>query len=133
VASYNRITLVGNLTRDPERRAFDSGNAVVSFSLAVNRRVGKDKPPETDYIDVTAWGTLGDRVLEYLKKGASALVEGRLQIRPYEDKDGNKRKAVEVVADDVRFLDRKPEGSNGHVVAAGKFDAEAALDEDVPF
>jgi single-strand DNA-binding protein len=116
--SYNRIVLVGNLTRDPEIRYIDgtgSGKAVTKFSLAINRKTkGAD---ETMFIDIVAWDRLGEICNQYLKKGMSTLVEGRLVIRKYDDKDGNKRTAVEVVASDMQMLDSKGSGggarSNG--------------------
>jgi single-strand DNA-binding protein len=110
--SYNRITLVGNLTRDPEIRYVDGGGkAVTKFALAVNRKTkGGD---ETMFIDIVAWDRLGEICNQYLKKGMSTLVEGRLVIRKYDDKDGNKRTAVEVVASDMQMLDSKGRGGNG--------------------
>jgi single-strand DNA-binding protein len=104
--SYNRIVLVGNLTRDPEIRYVDGGGkAVTKFSLAINRRTKQGD--ETMFIDIVAWDRLGEICNQYLKKGMSALVEGRLAIRNYETKDGEKRKAVEVVASDMQMLDSK--------------------------
>lgn len=103
--SYNRIILVGNLTRDPEIRYIASGSAVTKFSLAINRRTkGGD---ETMYVDVVAWDKLGETCNTYLKKGMSTLVEGRLVIRSYEDKDGAKRKSTEVVIDNMQMLGSK--------------------------
>src|ERR1700722_7240774 len=104
--SYNRIILVGNLTRDPEIKYVDGGGkAVTKFALAVNRKTkGGD---ETMFIDVVAWDRLGEICNQYLKKGMSTLIEGRLVIRKYDDKDGNKRTAVEVVASDMQMLDSK--------------------------
>jgi single-strand DNA-binding protein len=102
--SFNRITLVGNLTRDPEIRYVGSGAAVTKFTLAVNRRSKQQE--ETDYIDCVAWDKLAETCNTYLKKGMSALVDGRLSIRSYDDKDGNKRKATEVVVNTMQMLDR---------------------------
>ncbi len=109
--SYNRITLVGNLTRDPEIRYVDGGGkAVTKFALAINRKTkGGD---ETMFIDIVAWDRLGEICNQYLKKGMSALVEGRLVIRDYTNKDNEKRKAVEVVASDMQMLDSKGRGSD---------------------
>lgn len=109
--SYNRVILVGNLTRDPEIRYVQSGSGVVKFTLAVNRRTKTGD--ETTYIDVVAWDKLAETCNTYLKKGMSALVEGRLVIRNFDDKDGNKRKATEVVIDQMQMLDRKGEGGGG--------------------
>ena len=111
--SFNQVTLMGNLTRDPELRSTPSGQSVCSFSLALNRSYkGADGnwQEATDYVDVVAWGPLGERVAQYLTKGRPALVSGRLQSSSWE-KDGQKRTKVEVVAQDVTFLGGRGEGS----------------------
>lgn len=116
MASYNRIIVAGNLTRDPEIRYVDGGGkAVTKFSLAINRRTKQGD--EVLFLDVVAWEQLGERCNQYLKKGQSALVEGRLAIRNYETSDGEKRKAVEVVASDVQFLGSKNESSSAAATA----------------
>jgi single-strand DNA-binding protein len=99
--SYNRIILVGNLTRDPEIRYTQSGKGVTKFTLAVNNPRNKE---ETTFVDIVAWDRLGETCNTYLKKGSNCLVEGRLVIRSYDDKDGNKRKATEVVIDNMQML-----------------------------
>ena len=99
----NRVILIGRLTRDPELKYIPNGTAVANFTLAVDRKFNKD---ETDFIDVVVWRQLAELCANYLAKGRLAAVEGRLQVRTYEGKDGQKRKATEVVADDVRFLDK---------------------------
>ncbi|HSW75386.1 MAG TPA: single-stranded DNA-binding protein [Candidatus Saccharimonadales bacterium] len=115
--SVNQVILMGNLTRDPETRQTPSGQSVTSFSLALNRSY-KDQSGEwqeaTDYIDVVAWGPLGERVAQYVTKGRRVLVQGRLQSRSWEQ-DGQKRSKVEVLASDVTFLDGRgdSEGSQG--------------------
>lgn len=104
--SFNQVILMGNLTRDPELRTIPSGQQVCSFSLALNRSYkGSDGnwQEATDYIDVVAWGPLGERVAQYLSKGRPCLVNGRLQSRSWEQ-DGQKRSKVEVNAQDVTFL-----------------------------
>jgi len=104
--SFNQVILMGNLTRDPELRTTPNGTNVCSFSLALNRSYKNAEggwTEATDYIDVVAWGTLGERVAQYLSKGRPALVNGRLQSRSWEQ-DGAKRSKVEVVAQDVTFL-----------------------------
>ena len=106
--SFNRITLVGNLTRDPEIRYVGSGAAVTKFTLAVNRRSKQQE--ETDYIDCVAWDKLAETCNTYLKKGMSCLVDGRLSIRSYETKEGEKRKATEVVVNTMQMLDRAGRG-----------------------
>jgi len=119
--SVNQVILLGNLTRDPELRQTPSGQSVVSFSLALNRAY-KDQSGEwqeaTDYIDVVAWGPLAERVSQYLSKGRRCLVQGRLQSRSWEQ-DGQKRSKVEVLANDVTFLDGRSEGGEGS--SAGSF------------
>jgi len=112
--SFNQVILMGNLTRDPELRTIPSGQQVCSFSLALNRSYkGSDGnwQEATDYIDVVAWGPLGERVAQYLSKGRPCLVNGRLQSRSWEQ-DGQKRSKVEVNAQDVTFLGG-PAGGSG--------------------
>lgn len=112
--SFNQVILMGNLTRDPELRQTPNGHSVASFSLALNRSYkGSDGnwQEATDFIDVVAWGPLGERVSQYLAKGRQCLVNGRLQSRSWEQ-DGQKRSKVEVVAQDVTFLGG-PGGAGG--------------------
>ena len=111
----NRIILMGRLTRDPELRRTGSGTAVTSFSLAVDRdfapKDGGER--ETDFIDCVAWRQTGEFVSKYFTKGRMAVVSGRLQIRSWTDKDGNKRRSAEVVADNVYFGDSKRDSEGG--------------------
>ena len=110
----NHITIMGRLTRDPELRRTGSGTAVASFTLAVDRDFAPDgQEKETDFIDCVAWRNTGEFVSKYFTKGRMAVVSGRLQIRGWTDKDGNKRRTAEVIADNVYFGDSKPEGSHG--------------------
>jgi len=108
--NYNRIILVGRLTRDPELRATPDGTSVVRFAIAVNRPVRPGTEEQVDYFDIVAFRQLADTVANYTTKGRLVLVEGRLQTRSYTDREGNRRKAYEVVADTVRFLERVREG-----------------------
>lgn len=112
--SLNQVTLMGNLTRDPELRQTPTGQNVTSFSLALNRSY-KDQSGQwqeaTDYIDIVAWGPLAERVSQYLSKGRRCLVQGRVQSRSWEQ-DGVKRNKVEVLASDVTFLDSRGEGGD---------------------
>ena len=104
--SFNQVILMGNLTRDPELRQTPNGQNVCSFSLALNRSYkGSDGnwQEATDYIDIVAWGPLGERVSQYLSKGRPCLVNGRLQSRSWEQ-DGQKRSKVEVVVEDFNFV-----------------------------
>ena len=108
----NHITIMGRLTRDPELRRTGSGTAVASFTLAVDRDFGKNEngERETDFIDCVAWRHTGEFVSKYFTKGRMAVVSGRLQIRSWTDKDGNKRRTAEVVADNVYFGDSRRDG-----------------------
>lgn len=113
--SFNQVILMGNLTRDPELRQTPNGHSVASFGLALNRSYkGSDGnwQEATDFIDVVAWGPLGERVSQYLAKGRQCLVNGRLQSRSWEQ-DGQKRNKVEVVAQDVTFLGGPGGGGSG--------------------
>jgi single-strand DNA-binding protein len=119
--SLNQVTLMGNLTRDPELRQTPNGQNVCSFSLALNRSY-KDQAGQwqeaTDFIDVVAWGPLAERVAQYLSKGRRCLVQGRLQSRSWEQ-DGQKRSKVEVLASDVTFLDSRGGEEGGESFSGG--------------
>ena len=111
----NKIILMGRLTRDPELRRTQSGTAVTSFPLAVDRDFksqGGDK--ETDFIDIVAWRNTAEFVSKYFTKGRMAVVEGRLQIRDWTDRDGGKRRSAEVIAENVYFGDSKREGGSDY-------------------
>ena len=111
----NKIFIMGRLTRDPELRRTQSGTPVTSFSLAVDRDFkSQSGEKETDFIDVVAWRSTAEFVAKYFTKGRMAVVEGRLQIRDWQDKDGNKRRSAEVVADNVYFGDSRPAGNGGN-------------------
>ncbi|MGI8439428.1 MAG: single-stranded DNA-binding protein [Thermoleophilaceae bacterium] len=147
--NINRVTLTGNLTRDPELRTTPSGTPVCSLRLAVNtrRKDGSgewvDKP---NYFDVTIWGRQGENAAQYLEKGRPVALDGRLEWREWEDKEGNKRQNVEIVADTVQFLgSREGGGENGSRftpqsdVPADTSDFQTApagprsADDDIPF
>ncbi len=125
--SLNQVNLMGNLTRDPELRQTPGGQNVCSFSLALNRSY-KDSSGEwqevTDYIDIVCWGPLAERVAQYLSKGRRCLVVGRLQSRSWEQ-DGVKRSKVEVLANDVTFLDSRGAGGGD----GGSFDQTPSEDK----
>ena len=111
----NHITIMGRLTKDVELRRTTTGTPVASFTLAVDRDFSKDGgDKETDFIEVVAWKGTAEFVSKYFGKGRMAVVSGRLQIRKWNDKDGNKRQTAEVVADNVYFGDSKKEESNGY-------------------
>lgn len=148
--SYNHIVLVGRLTKNPEIRYVQSGNAVTSFSIAVNRRTKQGE--EAMFVDCVAWNgpsrKLADICNDYLKKGMSVLVDGRLAIREYTTKENEKRKATEVVINDMQMLDSKGAAgggagytSNGDREYAGAKTgastqddaADTAIDDEIPF
>ncbi len=105
----NRIIVMGRLTRDPELRRTQSGVAVTSFSIACDRDFkSQSGEKETDFIDVVAWRSTAEFVTKYFTKGRRAVVEGRLQIRDWTDREGGKRRSAEIVADNVRFGDSRP-------------------------
>ncbi len=138
MASFNRITLVGNLTRDPETRHIASGSSVAKFSLAITRK--SKQGDEVMYVDVVAWEKLGEICQQYLKKGASVLIEGRLAIRSYDDKDGVKKKAVEVIATEMQMLGGKRDDAPKAATASKNprdahplYDQGDDLNDDIPF
>jgi len=110
----NHIVIMGRLTRDPELRRTGTGVAVATFTVAVDRdfasRDGGER--ETDFIDIVAWRNTAEFVSKYFAKGRMAVVSGRLQIRNWNDKDGNKRRSAEVIADNVYFGDSRPSGGD---------------------
>ena len=135
MASYNRVILMGNLTRDPELRYTPGGTAVANFGIAINRRFKTEDEvrEEVDFFDIVVWGKQAENCSEYLSKGRSVLVEGRLQQNRWETSEGQKRSKVEVVANTVQFLgSRSAEGAKGAHGSDGDDDSE--FDEsDIPF
>lgn len=135
----NHITIMGRLTRDPELKTTNSGIPVVSFSLAVDRDFADKESGErgVDFIDVVAWRHTAEFVSRYFTKGRMAVVSGRLQTRNWTDKDGNKRKSVEIVADNVYFGDSKRNDSEPSAPSApsatSDFAAIEGEDEGLPF
>ena len=123
----NHIVLMGRLTRDPELRHTGTGTAVASFALAVDRDFkGQNGETSVDFIDVVAWRNTAEFVSKYFTKGRMAVVSGRLQIRNWTDKEGNKRRSAEVVADNVYFGDSKRDGASGGSFAEyGSYSAPA--------
>ena len=129
----NHIVLMGRLTRDPELRRTGSGVAVASFTLAVDRDyAAQGAEKETDFVDIVAWRSTAEFVSKYFTKGRMAVVSGRLQIRNWQDKEGNKRRSAEVVADNVYFGDSKRDGDNsassygGNAYGGNSYSAPAA-------
>jgi len=133
MANYNKVILMGNLTRDPELRYTPAGKAVANFSIAVNRRFRTDDQvrEETDFFDIVVFGKQAENCSEYLSKGRPVLVDGRLQQRRWETDDGQKRSKVEVVAMSVQFLGGRGQ-ENARGTASGEEPPEFD-DSDIPF
>lgn len=142
--NFNKVILGGHITSDPELKTTQSGLSVTTFSVAVNRRGGKDQEQKTDFITCTAWRTTAEFIARYFHKGSSIFLVGNLQQRSWEDKEGNKRYATEVVVDEAHFVDSKNEATGTPTaqpmtyipeaykpIASPNF--EAADDEDLPF
>lgn len=130
MASLNKVFLIGNLTRDPKLRYIPSGTAVADLGLAVNRQYttgGGEAKEEVLFITVVVWGKAAEAAGQYLQKGSPIHVEGRLQSRAWETKDGDKRTTIEVVADRIQFLGRKP------AEAAPDATDTAPVNDEVPF
>lgn len=128
----NHITVMGRLTRDPELRMTQSQTPVTSFTVAVDRDYGaKGQEKETDFIDCVAWRHTAEFVSKYFSKGRMAVVSGRLQIRGWEDRDGNKRRSAEIVADNVYFGDSKKEsdGNRAGNYSEGSNSVSAGYDD----
>lgn len=136
MAGVNKVILVGNLGKDPELRYTPSGQAVATFSLATNRK-WKDKEgqaqDQTEWHNIVTWGRQAEIAKEYLKKGSPLYLEGRIQYRSYNDRDGNKRYVTEIVAQNLQMLGRK--GAEGAAEAPEEVEMEAppASEDDIPF
>ena len=141
----NKAILMGRLVADPELRRTPNNNSVTSFTLAVNRSFTRQgEQPQTDFIDIVAWGKTAEFVSRYFVKGQQVAVAGRIQTRMWEDKQGNKRKSVEVDAEDVHFAESKRDSQSRNDLPQGGFDPMAGLggnavaalpgdDNDLPF
>lgn len=108
----NKVFLIGNLTRDPERSESNSGVTVCHFSIAVNRPYSSNGERQTDFFNITAWRGLAENVARFCKKGTKVAVSGSIQMRTYEGNDGVKRTAVDIIAQDVEFLSPKAQGQD---------------------
>lgn len=118
MASYNKVLLLGNLTRDPEVRATPSGQNVTALGVATNRQYtvggqGGEKREEVTFIDVDFWGRPGELIAQYLRKGDPIFIEGRLHFRQWDDKEGNKRSKLSVTGENFQFIGGRREGSGG--------------------
>lgn len=111
----NKVILIGRLTRDPELRHTPQGTAVCQITVAVNRRGAQPGQQDADFINVSVWGVQAENVTRYMSKGRQVAVEGRIQTRNYDDKDGKKVYVTEVIATNVQFLDSKGSGSDSSV------------------
>jgi single-strand DNA-binding protein len=148
--NINRVIITGNLTRDPELRSLPSGMSVCNLRVAVNTRRKDNSSGEwvdkPNYFDVTVWGAQGENCSQYLAKGRPVAIDGRLEWREWEDKQGNKRQSVDIIADSVQFLGSREGGENGgrftpqSDVPADTGDFESAPvgaggsgDDDIPF
>ncbi len=135
MTSFNKVILLGNLTRDPEVRYTPNGIAVASFAIAVNRKYkqGDETKEEVSYIDIVVFGKQAESCGQYISKGDSVLIDGRLQQRRWETEEGQKRNKIEVVAQSVNFMPKRTSGggqAHGHAEPA----QEAPVDEgDIPF
>ena len=114
----NKLTIIGNLTKDPELRTTPSGINVCSFTVAVNRRVKPDEDPQADFFNVTAWRALGENCSKYLAKGRKVCIVGPVSIRTYSRQDGSTGASMDVTADDVEFLSPKGQNDNQQTTQA---------------
>jgi single-strand DNA-binding protein len=155
--NINRVVLTGNLTRDPELRSLPSGMSVCSLRIACNTRRKDNSSGEwvdkPNYFDVTVWGAQGENCARFLSKGRPVALDGRLEWREWQDKDGNNRQSIDIIADAVQFLGGREEGANGGGGAAaggftprsdvpvddrdfqpaGAASSSSAADDDIPF
>lgn len=129
----NKVILMGRLTDDPELRHTQSNIPVTSFTLAVDRAYSKDREKITDFIEVVAWRSTAEFAFKYFRKGQLVAVVGSIQTRVWEDKQGNKRKAVEVVADEVHFAEPKRDARAAEPVTADEFTDLSPDDGNLPF
>ena len=136
MAAFNQVILVGNLVETPELKATQSGVAVTNFRIAVARDYKKEGQQETDFISVICWRSTAEFVSKYFTKGRAILIRGKLQQRSWVDNDGNKHYTMDVVADEVKFVDKKPEGQavaeSVPSVADAEF-TEIGSEEELPF
>lgn len=143
MASVNKVIIIGNLGQDPEKRVTGTGQSVTTFSVATNERwldKGGQKQERTEWHRIVVWGTQGDNCAQYLSKGRPVYVEGRLQTREWNDKDGNKRHTTEIVAQKVQFLgsnpnqsDRQQDSSATNTDQTPELDMTNGTGSDIPF
>ncbi|HTG01473.1 MAG TPA: single-stranded DNA-binding protein [Nitrospirota bacterium] len=136
MTSFNKVILMGNLTRDPEVRYTPNGIAVASFAIAVNRKYkqGEETKEEVSYIDIVVFGKQAESCGQYINKGDSVLIDGRLQQRRWETEDGQKRNKIEVVAQSVNFMPKRSSSGGGQAHGHAEPAPDVPVDEgDIPF
>lgn len=136
--NINKVILAGRLTSNVELKQTPSGVAVATFSIAVNRKVAKDKPQETDFINCVAWRNTAEFISKYFGKGSSICIAGSIQTRSWKDSNGNNRYVTEVVADEAMFVDSKNEAQGNYIPDAYKTPQNAnfegvSSDDNLPF
>ena len=135
----NKVILAGRLVRDPELRYTQTGKAVVSFSLAVNRRFNHNQEQTADFIPIVVWDKLAEVCSKHLFKGSQVLIEGRMQVRNYEAQDGSKRYVTEVIAQELEFMGSKVIAGNEQLqnqeqnISQEEITQDTATDEEIPF
>ena len=131
----NKVILAGRLVRDPELRYTQTGKAVASFTLAVNRRFSHNQEQTADFIPIVVWDKLAEVCSKHLFKGSQVLIKGRIQIRSYDAQDGSKRYVTEVIAQELEFMGSKPTALESKPLSpqAQNFGQEVHPDEEIPF
>lgn len=129
----NKVILKGRLARDIEMRTTTTGKSVGTFSIAVDRRYKQDGQPDADFIPCVAWGKTAEVMVQYLVKGRETLLEGRMQVRSYEDSNGNKRYVTEVIVENFEFCGSKPQGNTQDAAPVPGGFGTVAPDDDIPF
>ena len=136
MASYNKVLIMGNLTRDPELKQTPSNQSVAQIGIAVNRKYkGRegDLKEETTFVDCEAWGKTAETMAKYLSKGKPVFVEGRLKLDQWQDKDGNNRSKLKVDVENFQFIGSKGNQSSQAPAAAGATTAQVPQEDDIPF
>jgi len=134
-SDINRVIIIGRLTRDPELKYLQSGTAVTRFSIANNKtyKSNNEKKEQVSFFDCIAWSKLAETIVEYCNKGQRIGIEGRLQQRMWEDQEGKKRSAVEIVVDSIQFLSTAGEKKENSTESDSEYTGEIFGDDDVPF
>lgn len=130
---FNKVVLIGRLTRDPELKFTQNGKAVTSFSIAVDRTYKREGQPEADFFRTAVWGKQAESCAKHLYKGSLVAVDGRIEINKYTDKDGNERTSVDVTANDVRFLSKPREHQAGQDHGSSEVNPKDFVDDGLPF